>query len=65
MIHSNYDKLEGKYWMKLKDEYKDIEKVITVIKIIRRNTVWGLKYDNVFHISDVERMKVKIYYNII
>ena len=58
MIHSNYNKLEGKYWMKLKDEYKDLNNIVIMKKIEVREKVFGVKFSNIWHNSDIIRNKV-------
>jgi hypothetical protein len=62
IIHCNCDELEGNYWNKLKNEIKDFENIVIIRKVEKSEFIFGFKFNNVWHQSDVIRIKVCILY---
>jgi hypothetical protein len=60
MIHCNCDELEGKYWNRLKNEIEEFDNKIIIRRIEKTGHIFGVKFANVWHESDVVRNKVSI-----
>jgi len=61
MIHCNCDELKGNYWNRLKNEFKDFNNTIIIRRIEKTGHIFGVKFANVWHESDIVRIKVRIY----
>jgi hypothetical protein len=60
MIHWNCDKLEGNFWNRLKSEIEEFDNKIIIRRIEKTGHIFGVKFANVWHESDVVRNKVSI-----
>jgi hypothetical protein len=60
MIHCDCDELEGYHWNKLKNEFKDFQNIVMIRKIERPTLIFGAKFNNIWHESDIIRIKVCI-----
>jgi hypothetical protein len=61
MIHCSCDKLEGKYWDKLKNSTEEIQNKIIIRKIEKSGYIFGFKFSCVYHESDIGRNRVGIH----
>jgi hypothetical protein len=61
MIHCNCDELEGNYWNRLKNEFEDFNNKVIIRRIEKTGHIFGVKFDNIWHESDIVRIKVCIY----
>ncbi len=61
MIHCNCDKLEGNYWNRLKNEIKEFKNKVIIRRVKKTGHIFGVKFANVWHESDIVRNRVSIY----
>jgi hypothetical protein len=61
MIHCNCDELEGNYWNRLKNEFEDFNNKVIIRRIEKTGHIFGVKFNNIWHESDIVRIKVCIY----
>jgi hypothetical protein len=60
MIHCNCDHIEGHHWNQLNNEFKDFQNKVMIRKIERPALIFGVKFNNIWHESDIIRNKVCI-----
>jgi len=61
IVHCNCDQLQGSYWTKLKDEFKNIDNKVTINRVEKPQTIYGTEYSKdyqLWHSSDILRIKV-------
>jgi hypothetical protein len=61
MIHWNCDKLEGNFWNRLKSEIEEFDNKIIIRRIEKTGHIFGVKFANVWHETDIVRNRVCIY----